>query len=152
MERAWLSFEEVGDIDVPEGNDADAGAIGDESGERVEVRFMTVGRNDDELADTVFFPRSEQLVDCTVQGLLAQGSRAGILSFGRNVDAVVHGRSAEHTELSGEINGDPACDEDVASEWKVRPVLFHGADGYDQARIAREVCCCIDPAELVECQ
>jgi hypothetical protein len=152
MESARLSVEQVGDIDIPEGNDADAGAVSDEGCECIEMWLMAVRRDDDEFTDAVFLPGGEELVDGAVKCFLAQGSGTGVLSFGGYIDAIVHGGCAQHAELSGEIDSDASSDEHVAAERQVRAVLLEGADGYDQTRIAPEMRRGVYPAQLVEAQ
>ncbi len=150
VEGAGLGLEQVGDVDIPDGDDAHAGGGGDESGERVEVGLVAVSGNEDELGDALGFPGSEELVERAVERFLAERSRTGVVAFAANIDAVVERGCAEHAEFPGEVEREVASDEDVGAERQVRSVLLHGADGNDESRFTGEVCRDVDPAQLIE--
>lgn len=152
MERAGLGIEQVCDVDVPYGDDTDAGVGGNEGGERVEVRLVAVSGDEDEFGDALGLPRGEQLVEGPVEGFLPQGCGSGIMAFATNIDAVVEGGSAEDREFLGQLEGDVPGDEHIAAEGQVWAVLFERADGNDESRRLSEVSGDVDPGELVECE
>ena len=148
--RELLPFDEVVDGHIPDVDDADPCAGGDEGGEGLEVGVVAVGGDEDELGDAVALPRVEQLVHGAVEGLSAEGGGAGVRALGPYIDAEVEGRGAKDAELTGEVDAETSSDEHIAAEGQVRAVLFERADRDNESRVAGQVRGDIDPAELVE--
>ncbi len=150
VERPGLTVEEVRDVDIPCGDDADAGGVGDEGRERIEMGLVAVCSEEDELGDALDFPGGEDLVEHAVERFLGEGGSAGITSLGAYIDAVVHGWCAEHLLLLRQVDREFACDEYICTERQMWTVLLERADWNDQAWVAREVRGDIDPAQLIE--
>src|SRR5690606_40688827 len=99
--------------------DADAGAAREERRERVEMRIVSVGRQDHELEDALSLPIGEQLVERAVERLLPERCGPRERSVARDVDAVVEGRRAQYVVFPREVHGDAAGDQDVRAEREV---------------------------------
>jgi hypothetical protein len=150
VERSRLHLEQVTDVDVPCGDDANASGPGDEGSEGVEMGFMPVGDDDDELGDALGFPGGEELVERPVQSFVRESGGTRVPSLGSYIDAVVHGGSTQNILFPGQVEGEFACNEYIGAERQMGTVLLESADRDNEARVAREVRRDIDPAQLIE--
>src|SRR5690349_21642265 len=107
--------------------------------ERLLVRVVAVRGENDERLDTALLPRAEQIVHPAVQRLAAHGGVTGKGALGGGVDAVLDGGRAQDAAGGREVVGEPLDDDCVAAQRQVRPVLFAGAHGDQQPRVARQL-------------
>lgn len=107
--------------------------------ERLLVRIVPVRRQENKLLHPLLFPIPNQVVEKPVEGLTPDGGIAGRRPANGGIDAIFHGRRAQHLERGGEVAGQPFDDQRVASQRKVGTMLFRGTDRNDQAPIALQM-------------
>src|SRR5688572_20215519 len=116
------------------------------------MRLVAVRGNENEFGEAVILPGGEELVEGAMERLLAECGGARVCASGTDIHTVVYCGRTEHTEFPGEVDREMSRDQHIGAEWQVRAVLFQRADRDDEAGVAREQCCDVDPAELVETQ
>src|SRR5439155_1163227 len=129
-------FEVVREVEGEHVDGEDAGLAGAQGRERLLVRIVAVGGEDDEAFDARLLPGSEQIVHPAVQRLAADGGVAGEGPLGGGVDAIFDRRGAEDLERPGEVVGQTLDDDGVAPEREVGAVLFARSHRYEEAGIA----------------
>src|SRR2546429_647133 len=113
-----------------------AGLARAQGGERLLVRVVAVGGEDDEAFDTGFLPGSEQIVHPAVQRLAAHGGVAGEGPLGGGVDPIFDCRGAEDLERPGQVVGQALDDDGVTTKREVGAVLLTRSHRYEEAGIA----------------
>jgi hypothetical protein len=150
VQHGLLFLQQVGHAHVPDLDHAYARFPGEQGGQGIHMRLVAVRRDDHELAHAMLLPGVQQLVQGAVQRLGRERGGAGEGAVGAHVDAIVDGGGPEDVVFPGEVHGDLPRDEHVGAQRQVRAVLLERPDGQQQARIARELCGYVDPAQLVE--
>ena len=117
----------------------------------LQVGFVPMRRDDDELGDAVVLPGGEQFVDRAVERLTAKPGGTGKgTSADRN--PVGEGRSSQDSYSLRNGLGDTVRDEDIGSQREVRTVLVHSADRENESRISGDRPTNRRPAQLVDCE
>src|SRR5207249_719243 len=129
-------FEVVREVEGEHVDGEHTGLARAQGGERLLVRVVAVGGEDDEAFDTGFLPGSEQIVHPAVQRLAAHGSVAGEGPLGGGVDPIFDCRGAEDLERPGQVVGQALDDDGVATKREVRAVLLARSHRYEEAGIA----------------
>src|SRR6266849_8573707 len=122
-----------------EGEDVDGGDAGwasAQGGERLLVRVVAMGGENDEAFDARLLPGNQQVVHPPVQGLATDRGVAGEGPLGGGVDPIFDRWGPEDLEGSGEVVGQALVDDGVATERAVRPVVFARAPRFEEAGIA----------------
>ena len=91
-----LAVEEIGEIQTEHVHNPNSGCGGDHGCERLLMRILAVSGNEYELADASRFPRIDQVVQHSVEGLLSERSVTGETSLGIYVHSILHRRSPQH--------------------------------------------------------
>src|SRR5256884_2106625 len=129
-------FEVVREVEGEHVDGEHAGLARAQGGERLLVRVVAVGGEDDEAFDTGFLPGSEQIVHPAVQRLAAHGGVAGEGPLGGGVDPIFDCRGAEDLERPGQVVGQALDDDGVTTKREVGAVLLARSHRYEEAGIA----------------
>ncbi len=103
------------------------------------VRVLPMGGNDNELLHSTLFPRSDQVVQESMERLAPNRCAAGKGSRSCRVHAIFYGGGAQDVEFCREVVREPLHDDGVTAQREVLSMLLRGTDGHDQPRIAFQV-------------
>ncbi len=147
-----MAFDEVGDVDRHEIDDFGGGVLGEGREERLDVGFVTLGRDDYDFVDAVVVPTGEEFIYGTMEGLPAQRAGTGIRRPVRLRKAIMEGRSHHQLQATGKIQSHALGDERIRAEGQMWSVMVERADGKDQTWISRQQVADLGPGKVVQPQ
>lgn len=114
------------------------------------MRFMLIGRQEDELLDAVILPFGQKLIERPVKRLALHSRGTGIAFLSGVPDSVAEGGRQKDPASPGDGFRHPLGNESVAPERKMRPVLDQRPNGKNEARIPGQDSPNLWPREVLE--